>query len=106
MVALSPIDCLGADILNLQPTIGAAGTVSGINRICGGVWNAITNNGAPATACTFSTPFRVGVHFDSDEILGANDGNIYDNAENRFPANGLAGLGYQGFQLAYWQNTC
>ena len=80
--------------------------MSGINRICGGVWNAITNNAAPATSCTFATPFRVGVHFDSDEILGANAGDIFDNSENRSPANGMAGLGYQGFQLAYWQNTC
>ena len=82
----------------------------GINRICGGVWNAdqtvAAGQAAPATACTFSTPFRVGVHFDSDEIIGDNAGNVYDNAENRFPANGAAGLGYQGFQLAYWQNTC
>ena len=98
--------------MNLQHTIGTAGTVSTINRICGGVWNADQSGAAPAnqaapnTACTFSTPFRVGVHFDSDEIIGENAGDIYDHSENRFPANGAAGLGYQGFQLAYWQNTC
>ena len=102
--------------MNLQHTIGTAGTVSTVNRICGGVWNAdivtvpagaaAATQAAPATACTFSTPFRVGVHFDSDEIIGENAGDIYDHSENRFPADGKAGLGYQGFQLAYWQNTC
>ena len=85
-----------------------AGAVSGFNRICGGVWAVAPNAIAvavQATTCTWATPFRVGVHFDSDEIFGADTGNIFDHTENRSPANG-AGRGYQGFQLAYWQNTC
>merc|ERR1719422_2088736 len=92
-------------ILNMQDDPGAALTVSKFNTICGAVWNSANNNAGLDTICTWTTPFRVGVHFDSDEILGDTDtGNVWDNMENRTPANGVAGFGTSGFQLAYWQN--
>ena len=91
----------------MQDDPGAALTVSKFNTICGAVWNSANNNAGLDTICTWTTPFRVGVHFDSDEILGDTDtGNVWDNMENRTPANGVAGFGTSGFQLAYWQNTC
>ena len=94
-------------ILNMQNGAGAALTVSKLNTICGAVWNAINSEAAQATICSWTTPFRVSVHFDDGEITGrTDDGTIYDHIENRTPANGVAGFGTQGFQLAYWQNTC
>ena len=78
-----------------------------INTICGGVFNAANAQAGIDTICSFSTPFRISVHFDADEVLGDTDtGNVWDNMENRTPADGIAGFGTQGFQLAYWQNTC
>ena len=92
----------------------------GVNKICGLAWNAdVTMTGASAamaayqlTACTFQTPFKVGVHFDSDEAIGSpNDAHPPDALamiENAIAPMGLNGLGtgYNGFWLAYWQNTC
>ena len=80
-------------------------------RICGGVLHGTNAQNAPQqTICSWDTPFRVGVHFDSDEIVGlkqtagADDG--FDHLENAVLATGLTGTGYSGFQLDYWQNTC
>ena len=97
------------DIPNLQSGVGIAGTVSQVNRICGTVWSlddsadAIAIN--PATLCSYTTPFRVGVHFDSDDVINAAAANLADNIENAAPT-GIAGIGYNGFYMAYWQNTC
>ena len=68
-----------------------------------------------ATACTFKSPFRVGVHFDNGEsittppaALVGND--LWGAIENAIavtnPATVGEGTGYNGFWLAYWQNTC
>ena len=81
------------------------------HRICGTVWNAITGTAigvvATVTICSRDTPFRVGVRFDSDEAIGDNtaDGHPYIENEINADANG-AGVGYTGFWLDYWQNTC
>merc|ERR1712079_114221 len=102
-------------IPNMQNGPGTAGTISGFNMICGGIWNTVNDGtGAGATGgiahttiCSFDTPFRAGVHFDSDDIFGRGAmGDVYDHTENRAPGDGISGLGYTGFQLAYWQNTC
>ena len=51
--------------------------------------------------------FRVGVHFDTDDIVGTvANGQAFDHLENMVDATGLAGVGYSGFLLDYWQNTC
>ena len=60
---------------------------------------------AAATLCSFSTPFRVGVHFDSNEVINTAAADTFDNIENSAPT-GSEGIGYNGFYLAYWQNTC
>ena len=91
----------------------------GVNKICGITWNAdVTMTGAAAamaayqlTACTFQTPFRVGVHFDSSEAIGtpATDDMAMNAIENAYSPATLqhgAGIGTTGFWLAYWQNTC
>ena len=98
--------------------VATAAIAVGANKICGISWNADASmTGAAAaiaayqlTACSYVTPFRVGVHFDSDEALGV--ANTADDAiasiENAFsPAISTGeGQGYNGFWLAYWQNTC
>ena len=101
---------------NAVSNAGTAATVSVAvdGKICGILFNsgAITLT-ATATVCSFTIPFRVGVHFDGSEAIGAaptSDGDNYSATENaqQPPAttsNG-AGVGYNGFWLAYWQNTC
>ena len=101
------------DIPNLQAAIGAAGTVSTTNRICGVLWNVIAAATTQATVCSFTTPFRVGVHFDSDDHINADaDWNHVENTPTAYAAApqanamGTPGIGTTGFYLAYWQNTC
>ena len=62
-----------------------------------------------ATACSFSVPFKVGVHFDADENIGAPGTAAspnFDHTENDPAATTGAGFGTAGFWLAYWQNSC
>ena len=77
-------------------------------RICGGVLQGANAQAAPQTTiCSWDTPFRVGVHFDSDDIVGRkDDGAVFNHLENMVQNDGLAGTGYTGFQLDYWQNLC
>ena len=52
---------------------------------------------------------QVGVHFDADENIGAPATAASPNfvyTENDPAATTGAGLGYAGFYLAYWQNSC
>merc|ERR1712156_561660 len=94
-------------ISNLQIAPGnAAAAFPRFNQICGGVLSGDPAAMAPGTICSFTNPFRVGVHFDSDEIFGAQTSGTFDSTENEVDANGMAGLGHNGFYLAYWQNTC
>ena len=97
-------------ISNLQVAPGnAAAAFPRFNQICGGVLSGDPTATVPGTICSFTNPFRVGVHFDSDEIFGAQTGaagGTFDSTENEVDANGMAGLGHNGFYLAYWQNTC
>ena len=98
-------------IENLQSGTGTAGAM-GVDKVCGILFSAAGITGvAQTTACTFQTPFRVGVHFDGDEALGhpANAGNdVWSAIENAIgPASTVGeGIGHSGFWLAYWQNTC
>ena len=95
------------EVVNLQPSIGTAGTVTVGTRICGAMFNAIDDATTHATACSFAIPFRVGVHFDDGESLHADPiGNNRNKGENDPAAPTGAGYGYSGFWLAYWQNAC
>merc|ERR1712079_454950 len=94
------------DIVALQPTIGTAGTLA-TNRICGSYFNALAAQTAHATACSWAVPFKVGVHFDADDNIVADASAAspdFDKVENA--DDGGSGVGYSGFYLAYWQNTC
>merc|ERR1739844_216835 len=60
------------DIVALQPSTGSAGTLTQ-NRICGTIFNAGTSSptAVHATACSWTVPFKVGVHFDQDDAIDA-----------------------------------
>merc|ERR1711945_24194 len=84
-------------------------TIKGVQRICGSFWNAATTAGTThATACTYATPFKIGVHMDGEEAIkpppdAANP--ELDHPENA-PISGGSGRGFQGFWLNYWQTAC
>ena len=92
------------EIPNFQKAIGTAGTI-GANKICGGVFNSIISEAGFETLCSFTTPFRVGVTFDGDEAINLNTGDTMDHLENEDSTAG-SGIGYTGFWLNYWQNSC
>ena len=93
------------DIANAQDpaATGAGAGVLGTNRICGTIWNANAIAAtAHATVCSFSVPFKIGVHFDADEYIVEPAGSV---AFENYPVSGN-GLGYSGFYLDYWQQSC
>jgi len=100
------------EIPNLQPSIGSAGTLSKNARICGSIFAAIDSKTvtAAATACSFASPFRIGVHFDEGESLVDTEADkaAQKKGENILIANLIAdqGFAYSGFWLAYWMNSC
>ena len=55
------------EIANLQPGTGTSGTLNTNFRICGAVFSAgASPQTAQATACSYTTPFKIGVHFDEE----------------------------------------
>ena len=99
------------EIANLQPSIGTTATIAG-TRICGAIFNAITGNAqtAQATACTWSTPFKIGVHFDDGESIvvtkTATDKRTKGEAVLSTDLGAGEGYAYSGFYFAYWMNAC
>jgi hypothetical protein len=97
------------EIVNLQPSIGTTGTVSSIGRVCGAWFNVADSLTAHITACSWSVPFKVGVHFDEDESVAATATVASPNLggfENDIITTPGSGRGFQGFYLAYWMNSC
>ena len=96
-----------------SPVTDVPGQASKITRVCGAVFSAVqtsviavTTATTPATVCSKTTPFRVGVHTDGTENMGvaanviAATASAWDNWDV-FAAN--EGLGYSGFYLEYFQ---
>ena len=75
--------------------------------MCGNFWAASSTATAHASACSFSTPFKVGVHFDQDEVVFSpvTTKDALEHSENA-PTSKGSGIGYTGFYLNYWQNSC
>merc|ERR1711962_1946764 len=105
------------EIANLQPGTGTTGTITtaGVGRVCGVYWNTASPTTTIITACSWSTPFMIGVHFDANESIdpAAATAANFENVENlAFAACApttpacFTGTGTSGFQLAYWQNSC
>ena len=95
----------------MQNAPGTAG-IAGPSKICSTYFTATV--GAPPaaavvhnTVCTFTTPFRIGVHFDDDESHWlALTANMLKLTENSAVYTAGSGAGWSGFYFDYWQNTC
>ena len=96
------------EIVALQSSPGTATKVSGVSRICGNFWSSSSTATAHTTACSYAVPFKVGVHFDSDETVFSpvTTASALSHSENAPSTAKGAGYGYSGFWLNYWQATC
>ena len=97
------------EVAALQPGTGTSTTVVGLHRLCGSFFQGSTTAGtAHETACSYATPFKLGVHFDGEDAIYA-PGSITStklNLPENAPISKGSGQGYQGFWLNYWQNSC
>ena len=80
---------------------------AGTARITGVIFSASPTGTAHSTICSYATPFRVGVHFDTDDSLfpPATAANAHHSETYSLAASGAA-MGYQGFYLNYFQVSC
>ena len=100
-------------IENAQNGVGASTTL-GNDRLCGILFSAAAvTTTVTATVCSYVAPFKVGVHFDSGEAIGAGTpvvtaANNWGAIENAYspPTTLGEGIGHAGFYLAYWQTVC
>ena len=97
------------EVAALQPSTGTSTTVVGLHRLCGSFFQGSTTAGtAHETACSYATPFKLGVHFDGEDAIfapGSITATKLNLAENS-PISAGSGQGFQGFWLNYWQNSC
>jgi len=96
------------EIANMQPgPAPAAKYVQQGFRLCGAIFNAATTATiAHGTVCSFTVPFKVGVHMDDAECIGADPVSKFQTYENDAKNTNGAGYGYAGFYLSYWQVSC
>jgi hypothetical protein len=96
------------EIANMQPSPGTTAKYGGTDtfRICGGIFNIIAAQTAGASICSFTVPFKVGVHMDDAENIGAGTVTADFTYENDISWIAGAGHGYAGFYLSYWQRSC
>ena len=97
------------EVAALQPGTGTSTTVVGLHRLCGSFFQGSTTAGtAHETACSYATPFKLGVHFDGEDAIRAHNYNTANklNLPENAPISKGSGQGYQGFWLNYWQNSC
>lgn len=95
------VTLLGA---NNDPT--ACSTIGVATKICGVFFTVTDDTIVHNTVCSCSTPFKMGVHLDSDEaVFGPAMTAKKTNSENTVPTLG-SGFGLGGFYLSYWQVAC
>merc|ERR1719275_451811 len=95
------------EIANMLPSPTTSAAYSGnAFRICGSIFNIIATQTAGASICSFTVPFKVGVHMDDAENIGAGTVTADFTYENDFSWVSGAGHGYAGFYLSYWQRSC
>ena len=80
---------------------------AGPSKICSLYFTATADAVVHNTVCTFTTPFKIGVHFDDDESHFL----PYTAAMLKFTENfndytAGAGAGWSGFYFDYWQQAC
>ena len=82
---------------------------AGPSKICSTYFTATTTAGTVVhnTVCTFTTPFKIGVHFDDDEshFLTVTT-NMLTFTENNNVYTAGSGAGWSGFYFDYWQQAC
>ena len=95
------------EIAALQDSPATSTDINGVSRICGNFWSASSTATAHTTTCSYATPFKVGVHFDTDEVVFSpvTTASALTHSENA-PTSSGSGIGYTGFYLNYWQSTC
>ena len=78
-----------------------------VSKISGVILSATAAQTAQKTVCSYSTPFKVGIHFDGDEAV-AKESVTAATAKGieTFAAVGGSGRGFQGFYLDYFQSSC
>ena len=86
------------EIPNYQEVSAGADGAIGSNKICGAVFNVAPSATTHQTICSWTTPFRLGVHFDADETTGDNTGDAHGFIENETSTAG-SGIGFTGFWL-------
>lgn len=97
------------EIANMLPSPTTSAAYSGgAFRICGSIFNIIAAQTAGASICSFTVPFKVGVHMDDAENIGAGNPAVTADFtyENDISWIAGAGHGYAGFYLSYWQRSC
>jgi len=96
------------EIANMLPSPATSASYSGnAFRLCGSIFNIIaTATIAQGSVCSFSVPFKVGVHMDDAETIGAGTVSAFFTYENDVAHTSGAGHGYAGFFLSYWQQSC
>jgi len=96
------------EIANMQPGPATSATyVQQGFRLCGMIFSAATTATiAQGTVCSFTVPFKVGVHMDDTESIGVPTVDKFTTYENDVAWTSGAGHGYAGFYLSYWQVSC
>lgn len=96
------------EIANMQPGPATSATyVQQGFRLCGMIFSAATTATiAQGTVCSFTVPFKVGVHMDDTESIGVPTVDKFTTYENDVAHTSGAGHGYAGFYLSYWQVSC
>jgi len=84
------------EIANMQPGPASSPTyVKEGFRLCGSIFNVITTATiAQGTVCSFTVPFKVGVHMDDGEAIGAGTVSKFLTYENDIKWTSGAGLYY------------
>lgn len=96
------------NIQNMQNSPAAAIVTTpavGPSKVCGEYFSATASSVVHNTVCTFTTPFKIGVHFDDDESHFLPTA-LFTNIENAATYTAGAGPGWAGFWFDYWQNSC
>ena len=79
----------------------------GPSKVCAQYFSATTDSVVHNSVCTFTTPFKMGVHFDADEAHWLpTAANLFEKTENAAIYTAGAGPGWAGFYFDYWQNAC
>ena len=88
---------------NAPQTAPAAGP----SKVCSTYFTATASAVVHNTVCTFTTPFKIGVHFDDDEShFFPLTASMLTFTENDATFTAGSGAGWSGFYFDYFQQAC